>query len=58
MPELALIEELARGENRFDLSRRYRTGQPFDARRVVHHRRDSPARYGPENYRRADPCVR
>ena len=58
VPQLAFIEELARGENGIDLSRGDGAGQPFYARRVVHHRRDTAPGNRTKNHRRADPGVR
>ena len=58
MPQLAFIQELARGKNGVDLGRSDGTGQPFYTRRVVHHCRNTAAGHRTKNHRCADARVR
>ena len=57
MPQFAFVEELAGGKDGFDLRCRDGAGQPFHARRVVHHRRNTATGNGTKNHRRTDACV-
>ena len=58
MPELAFVQELTRGKDGINLGSGDGAGQPFHARRVVHHCRDAPPGNRTKNHRRADACVR
>ena len=57
VPQLAFIQELAGGKDGVDLCCGNRAGEPFHARRVVHHRRNAAPGHGTKDYRRADTRV-
>ncbi len=57
MPEFAFIEKLAGGKYGFNLGRGNGAAQSFNARGIVHHRRNTPTHRGTDNHRRADSGV-